>query len=110
MDLSDYDVIMLETFRQNGEAVPAPVWFVQEGNTLYLVSQANAGKMKRIRQNPKVRVAGCDKRERPVTEWIDGTARLLDTAEAEKGLRLLAERYNIDQYDEGEIGYAIDLV
>ena len=41
----------LETFRKNGESMKTPVWFVQDGETIYVQTAANSGKVKRIRNN-----------------------------------------------------------
>jgi len=41
----------LETFRKNGAAVKTPVWFVQDGDAIFVRTLANSGKVKRIRNN-----------------------------------------------------------
>ena len=56
--------ISLTTFRKNGVAVSTPVWFGEDGGKLYVMSNHDAGKCKRIRNNPKVKVAPCTIRER----------------------------------------------
>ena len=35
-DLSAYRVLLLETFKRDGTAVTTPVWFVQEGEVIYV--------------------------------------------------------------------------
>jgi PPOX class probable F420-dependent enzyme len=55
--------ISLETFRKTGAGVRTPVWFAADPGapeTLYLYSEADAGKVKRIRNNSHVRVAPSD--------------------------------------------------
>ncbi len=49
----------LKTFRKSGEAVPTAVWFAQEGDKLYVVTQAGSGKVKRIRNNGGVEISPC---------------------------------------------------
>lgn len=51
--------ISLTTFRRTGEAVATPVWFVRLEDALYFYSDATAGKVKRIRNNPQVQLAAC---------------------------------------------------
>ena len=67
--------INLETFRKNGQGVRTPVWFAGEPEQgvpekLYVYSTADSGKAKRIRNNPRVRVAPCDVRGKLFGEWI----------------------------------------
>lgn len=88
-----YRTIILETFRKSGEAVPTPIWFVQEGDTLYMRTSPNAGKIKRIRNNSHVRIAGADAAENPIPPYIDGTARIIDGDEAKRIYDQLDARY-----------------
>ena len=83
----------LETYRKNGEAVATPVWFAEDAGVLYIYSLANAGKVKRIRNNPRVRVMPCDVRGKPKGEWVEARARVLDDAGAERAHRLLDKKY-----------------
>lgn len=90
----------LETFRKAGTAVRTPVWFAQSGlhgtpatTLFYIYSEADAGKVKRIRGNPKVRVAPCTMRGNVCGEWIDGRARICADDEAAHGQQLLTRKY-----------------
>lgn len=89
----------LETFRKSGEGVRTPVWFAADppdGGTaraLYVYSTGDSGKVKRIRNNPQVRVAPCDMRGNLRGEWLDARAEILSGEEAEKGMRLLNRKY-----------------
>lgn len=83
----------LETFRKTGVGVRTPVWFAQEGNTFYIYTLPNLGKTKRIRNNPKVRIAPCDMRGNLRGEWLDATARICDGSEAAHGQELLRRKY-----------------
>lgn len=83
----------LETFRKSGMGVRTPVWFAQDGTRFYLYSAPDAGKVKRIRNNPKVRVAPCDIRGHLRGAWVDGRARLCPADEAAHGQELLRKKY-----------------
>lgn len=83
----------LETFRKTGVGVRTPVWFAQEGAIFYLYSAPEAGKVKRIRNNPKVRVAPCDIRGNLRGAWVDGLARICESSEAAHGQELLRKKY-----------------
>lgn len=87
--------LTVETFRKNGSAVATPVWFAEELGVLYIYSLANAGKVKRIRNNPRVRVTPCDIRGNPRGEWVEGRARILDASGDEHAHRLLDEKYGL---------------
>lgn len=74
--------ISLTTFRKSGATVATPVWFVQMADTLYVYSDATAGKVKRIRNNPRVRFAACTVRGAVTGPAFDGWARIVtDTGE-----------------------------
>jgi PPOX class probable F420-dependent enzyme len=83
----------VETYRKIGNAVATPVWFAEDAGVLYIYSLANAGKVKRIRNNPRVRVMPCDMRGKPKGEWVEARARILDAAGAERAHRLLDKKY-----------------
>lgn len=88
--------ISLETFRKSGAGVRTPVWFAADPDapeTFYIYSEADAGKVKRIRNNAHVRVAPCDIRGNLRGAWVDGQAQLVDGAEAEKCQDLLRRKY-----------------
>lgn len=68
------DYIRLETFKKSGQAIATPVWFVVENDALFVRSYANSGKVKRMRNNPHVRIAPSDAMGNPHGVTIDGTA------------------------------------
>jgi uncharacterized protein len=90
---ADQNYINLQTFRKNGTPVATPVWFARGDGELYVYTLADSGKMKRIRNERRVRIAVCDARGKLKGEWVDAEARLLDPAESAKGNRLLTEKY-----------------
>lgn len=92
---ADEKYLNLESFRKNGTPVQTPMWFAQEGGVLYVYSLANAGKVKRIRNNPLVRVTPCTVRGKVKGTWVEAKARMLDGAEAERGNKLLTGKYGL---------------
>jgi uncharacterized protein len=64
----------LETTRKNGDTVKTPVWFVNDGSTLLVWTEADSGKAKRIRRDGKVRVVPSTASGAPLGEWVNGTA------------------------------------
>ena len=76
--------VSLVTFRRDGRAVATPVWHAERDGRLYVFSEATAGKVKRLRRDPKVRLARCDVRGRVRGGWWDGRARIVDDAGTER--------------------------
>lgn len=77
--------VSVETYRRDGRAVRTPVWFVIKGGAMLVVTRDQTGKVKRIKNNAKVRVAPCSIKGAIHGDWHGGTAAMLDadgTAEA----------------------------
>jgi PPOX class probable F420-dependent enzyme len=92
---SNQKYLSLESYKRNGTPVATPVWFAEDGGVFYVYSLANAGKVKRIRNNPRVRVVPCDFRGRPRGAWVNAEARIADAATAARGHRLLNQKYGL---------------
>lgn len=93
--LAGSDHCLLVTYRRDGTPVPTPVWFAVDGGRVVFESDADSAKVRRLRRDPRVRVAPCNSRGRPSGPPVEGTARILGPEEAEAAERLLAERYGI---------------
>lgn len=88
--------ITMETFRRDGTPVATPVWFVEENGLVYVGTFAKLGKVKRLRNNARVRVAPSSRLGRPQGEWREGTARILDPdAEADRAQLLLTRKHGL---------------
>ena len=77
MNLKAFDneeYISLETYRKTGVAIATPVWFAEKDGVFYIYSVADAGKVKRIRNNPTVRIAPCQFRGELKGDWVEATA------------------------------------
>jgi uncharacterized protein len=86
----------LETFRKNGDCMKTPVWFVQEGETIYVQTEANCGKVKRIRNNERVNVVLCKMDGTPTGTWVQATAKEITDVEIFKKVnRLLDKKYGL---------------
>ncbi len=91
----------LETFKKSGDGVKTPVWFAEDPSTrlesndakLYVYTIGVSGKVKRIRHNPRARVAPCDMRGALLGEWTDARVEILTGAEAAHGMNLLNKKY-----------------
>jgi PPOX class probable F420-dependent enzyme len=85
--------ISLETFKKNGQGVRTPVWFVLYNDALYAYTEADSGKVKRIRNNPRVRVAVCNIRGDVKGPWCDATGSIVEGDEELVANRLLDRKY-----------------
>jgi len=87
--------VSLTTYKKDGTPMATPVWLAVDGAELFIVSDADAWKVKRIRRNGRVSVTVCDVRGRivPGALTAEGTARVLDDAGTQKVRKLIARRY-----------------
>ncbi len=86
----------IETFRKNGIGVKTPVWFVQDGDLIYVRTIDDSGKVKRIRHNSNVQVAPCKVNGQVVGNWVDATAKeKRDETTAQKVDKLLNKKYGL---------------
>ena len=83
----------LETYRKSGAAVRTPLWFAEEEGVLYVYSLDDSGKVKRLRNNPRVRVVPSDIKGNPKGEWVEARAEILDADGAARGHQLLRQKY-----------------
>ena len=94
--LHDAKYIALETFRKNGQGVITPVWVVMQGEKLSVWTAANSWKVKRIRNDGRVRVCESDWRGKPLGAWIDARAGVEDDPSAVKSCnRPLGTKYGL---------------
>jgi PPOX class probable F420-dependent enzyme len=94
--LTNQQYLNLETFRKTGVSVKTPVWFVRDGDILYVRTGANSGKVKRIRNNGQVNVAPCKADGALLGEWIAAQAREIKDAEMDQKVnRLLDRKYGL---------------
>lgn len=86
--------VNLATFRKTGIEVRTPVWIAGHDGRYYVFSESRAGKIKRIRANPMVRLAACDVRGKLKSDWIDGKARIVrDQKEIEAMYPAFTDKY-----------------
>lgn len=87
--------ISLETFKKNGQGVKTPIWFAESDGVFYVYTLADSWKVKRIRNNPKVRIATCTMRGKVTGEWVDATAKILESTEARRADEMLTKKYGL---------------
>jgi PPOX class probable F420-dependent enzyme len=85
--------ISLETYRKNNQAVRTPVWFVIKDDSLIIVTRDQTGKIKRLRNNQKVKIATCSIKGKTSMAMTSGTAQILTEEETEKAVKLRDKKY-----------------
>jgi len=98
--LADEKYVSLITFRKSGVPVHSAVWFARFGDdadTYGVITETNAGKVKRIRANSRIEVQVCDIKGNVETgaEKFSGTARLVLGDEAVAVRKAIAKRYGL---------------
>lgn len=88
-----HEYLNLETYRRTGLAVRTPVWFAQDSDCIFIRTIEDSGKVKRIRNNPHVRIAPCDSRGGVLGAWVEAEARLASAEEEGRAVGLLRSKY-----------------
>jgi len=84
---------LLVTYRRDGTPVPTPVWAAPGGGRLYVRTERDAGKLKRLRNDPRLLVAPCTVRGKPLGAPLEARARMLAPAEEAVAEAALAAHY-----------------
>lgn len=87
----------LTSFKRDGAGVATPVWFVEENGRLFVKTDGDSHKVRRIARNPSVRVAECTASGRLRGEPIDARAEILPEGEARRVDELMAHKYRLDR-------------
>ena len=86
--------VSLLTFRKDGREVATPVWFAEEAGRIWAYSELSAGKVKRLRNSPKLRVAPCTARGKVTGAWREGSGRIVEGGEDfSRGIQALGRKY-----------------
>ena len=87
--------VSLLTYRKDGSPRATQVWFVEEAEKIYVVTQQGRYKFKRIKNNPNVQIAPCNMRGKPSSDYIDGIARILSGDESQHMIGLFRKKYRL---------------
>ena len=93
--LHGHKYALLVSYRRSGEGVPTPVWFGLADGKLYFRTEKRVAKVKRINANPRVRVAPCTMRGKPLGPAAEGEARILPAAEEEHAEAAVQANYGL---------------
>jgi PPOX class probable F420-dependent enzyme len=86
--------VSLLSFKRDGSGVETPVWAAPLDGRLVVFTLKDSFKVKRIRRNPKVRVAKCGVAGKLLGPWHDGTCVLVaDPAHEARAYDALNAKY-----------------
>ena len=86
--------VNLATFRRDGREVRTPVWMATSGGRHFVFTSRSVGKVKRLRREPRLRLAVCDMRGALLSDWVEGRAAFVtDAATLELGYQALRRKY-----------------
>ncbi len=89
-----HEYAVLVTFRRGGTAVPTPVWFaLLDDRRFVTATEERTAKVRRIRRNPRVRVFPSDPRGKPLGAGVEGTARILESADEREAAEAALDRH-----------------
>jgi len=91
-DSAEY--ISFSTQKRDGSTVETPVWFARVNDKIYVYSEGNAGKVKRLRNFPQSRIATCGVRGALKSQWQPTEGRIIsDEAEKKVAYNALKGKY-----------------
>lgn len=95
-ELDRHRYMSLATFRKSGAGVATPVWFAASDGMLYVFTAEQSGKVKRLRNSARARVAPSDGRGRIRGAWREASARVLtEFASIERAHAALSRKYGL---------------
>ena len=92
-----YRTAVLTSYKRDGTPVGTPLTIAVAGNRAFIRTYDRAGKAKRMRNQPNVRIAPSTVRGKPVGSEIPARSRLLSGDEAGEAARAVARRQPVLQ-------------
>jgi PPOX class probable F420-dependent enzyme len=97
LELAHQWAVRLTTFRRDGTPVSTPVNVAVDRERVYFRTYEEAGKFKRLRNNPKVEVAPSTFRGKATGPAIPARARLLSGEDDARAAQLIDEKHKVFQ-------------
>jgi PPOX class probable F420-dependent enzyme len=95
-DLAQARYVRLTTFRRTGEPVSTPVWITPRGDRLVVVTEERSGKVKRLRNDPRVVLGPSDWRGTPKGGERSGTVELLGADVVDEQTEVARRKYGLE--------------
>jgi PPOX class probable F420-dependent enzyme len=96
--LGDEQFLSLTTFRKSGERVSTAVWIGRDGDALIVTTPEATGKVKRLRNSPRVEVRPCNRMGlvKDGVEPVAGVAEVLtDEGSRERLTGIIRRKYGL---------------
>ena len=96
--LGDEQFLSLTTFRKSGERVSSPMWVAQDGDALIMFTPESSGKVKRLRNSPRVELRPSNRmgRVKDGVEPVAGVAEVLtDEDSLERATGIIRRKYGL---------------
>jgi uncharacterized protein len=94
-DVRAHKRTLLVTYRRSGKSVATPVWAAEAEGRFYVRSERTAGKIKRLRKDPRVLVVPCTVRGKPLGASLEATATVVSPEREQIAEQALARRYGL---------------
>jgi len=96
--LDSVQYVSLETFRKDGSGVKTPVWVAPLDGKLVIATGGSSYKVKRIRNDPRVRLAVCNSSGSQILgPWYEGKAGIAQDAEAARADAAITAKYGLQR-------------
>lgn len=92
-NLTGHGYMSLTTFRKTGKPVATPVWFAEQNGHIYVYTAPNSGKVKRLRNNPRVELSPCTFSGKILGPAVEARARILPPGETDVARAALLGKY-----------------
>jgi hypothetical protein len=96
--LGDEQYLSLTTFRKSGERVSTPMWVVRDGDALIMFTPQASGKVKRLRNSPRVELRPCNRmgHVRDGVEPVGGVTEELTVEDSlERATGMIRRKYGL---------------
>lgn len=97
-EIASSPFVSLGTFRKNGALVAVPVWIARDGDELVVTSERSTGKVKRLRNDPRVVLRPCSRMGSidPDAITVEAHARIAGPAtDDDRADRALRRKYGL---------------
>jgi PPOX class probable F420-dependent enzyme len=94
-ELADQQFVSLTTFRRSGAPVATPVWIARDGDALVVTTAADSGKVKRLRNDPRVELRPSSRRGRVAADAPVATGMAEVVAPSERATAALRRKYGL---------------
>jgi len=94
-EMADQQFVSLTTFRRSGAPVATVVWIAHDGDALVVTTVADSGKVKRLRNDPRVELRPSNRRGAVADDAPVATGVVEVTAPDERSTAALRRKYGL---------------